>query len=94
MTIIYHPKTISRRSFIEETGAFATGLILLPGLSLAKQNKRLTAPVLTVLERTTEPLLKADRPWEDYSIGFNSVLKIGDNWHLWYVAYDHNYKNR
>ncbi len=46
------------------------------------------APVLTVLERTTEPLLKADRPWEEVSIGMDQVLRIGDQWHLWYVAFD------
>ena len=48
------------------------------------------APVLTVLERTTEPLLKADRPWEERSIGLNQVMRIGDQWHLWYIAYDRN----
>jgi len=49
-------------------------------------------PVLTVLERTTEPLLKADRPWEDFSVGLDQVLRIGDEWHLWYVAFDHSYR--
>ncbi len=92
MTFDHHPKSISRRLFIGGTWTIAASLILLPGLSLAKLKKRVSAPVLTVLERTTEPLLKADRPWEDYTIGFNCVLRIGDQWHLWYVAYDHNYK--
>jgi len=92
MTNTNHPKNLTRRSFIGETGAVAAGLVLLPGISLAKLKKRRRTPVLTVLERTTEPLLKADRPWEDYSIGCCGVLKIGDQWHLWYVAFDHGYK--
>ncbi|MBN2294114.1 MAG: hypothetical protein JXM70_16930 [Pirellulales bacterium] len=49
-------------------------------------------PVLTVLERTTEPLLKGDHPWESMSIGPDAVLRIGDQWHLWYVAFDHDYR--
>ena len=49
-------------------------------------------PVLTVLERTREPLLKADRPWESMSIGLDQVLKIGDQWHMWYVACDKDYR--
>ena len=92
MTSKDHPKNVTRRSFIVGTGTVAAGLILLPGLSIVEQKKRLSTPVLTLLERTTEPLLKPDCLWEDYSIGFNSVLKIGDQWHLWYVAYDHQYK--
>lgn len=50
-------------------------------------------PVLTVLERTTKPLLKHDRPWEDFCIGFCSVVRIGNDWHLWYDSYDHNYRD-
>jgi hypothetical protein len=49
-------------------------------------------PVLTVLERTAEPLLKADRPWEDFCVGYCQVLRVGERWHLWYVAYDHDYR--
>jgi hypothetical protein len=50
-------------------------------------------PVLTVLERTTEPLLKADRPWESMGIGLDQVVRIGNQWHLWYVAFDHGYRS-
>ena len=50
------------------------------------------APVLTVLERTVEPLLKADQPWEERSIGMGQALRIGDQWHLWYSAFDHTYQ--
>ncbi len=49
------------------------------------------APSLAVLERTTEPLLKSDHPWEDFSIGYCQVMKIGDQWHMWYSSNDRNY---
>src|SRR5262245_53955861 len=51
------------------------------------------SPVVTVSERTAEPLLKADRPWEDFCIGYCQVLRDGDKWHLWYNAHDHNYRS-
>ncbi|MBN2292645.1 MAG: hypothetical protein JXM70_09480 [Pirellulales bacterium] len=50
-------------------------------------------PVLTVIERTTQPLLEADRPWEDFCIGYCSVLRVGNDWHLWYDSYDRNYRD-
>ena len=59
-------------------------------INMGKEEK---APVLSILERTIEPLLKADRIWEDKAIGIDQVLKIGDQWNLWYVAFDHNSKN-
>jgi predicted GH43/DUF377 family glycosyl hydrolase len=48
---------------------------------------------LTLLDRTTQPLLKADRPWEDYCIGYCQVMRIGGTWHMWYASYDHAYRN-
>jgi hypothetical protein len=51
------------------------------------------SPVIAVSERTAEPLLKADRPWEDFRLGYCQVLREGDKWHLWYNAYDHNYRS-
>lgn len=49
-------------------------------------------PTLTLLERTSKPLLKADRPWEDFCIGFCQVLRVNDQWHMWYYSSDHTYK--
>jgi hypothetical protein len=86
-------KIITRRSFIERTGAGAAGLTILPGSMLFDRKGGSKTPALTVLERTTAPLLKADRPWEDASIGVDQVLRIKDLWHLWYVSFDHNSKN-
>src|SRR5262249_28526189 len=42
-------------------------------------------PSLFIIERTTEPLVKADRPWEDFCLGYCQVLRVGDDWHLWYL---------
>jgi hypothetical protein len=50
-------------------------------------------PVLTVIERTTEPLLISDRPWEEFSIGYGTVLRTDGQWHLWYSSCDHNYRD-
>lgn len=88
-----NPRNITRRSFIGGAGTVAAGAIILPGSMIFNRNSGGRIPVLKVLERTTEPLLKADRPWEDRSIGLDQVLKIGEEWHLWYVAFDHNYKS-
>jgi hypothetical protein len=51
-----------------------------------------SAPQITVLERTTEPLLVSDKPWEDFEIDYVNVIKIGKTWHMWYLAYDSHYK--
>ena len=40
------------------------------------------SPVIAVSERTVEPLLKADRPWEDFCFSYCQVLREGDKWHL------------
>src|SRR4051794_20948591 len=53
----------------------------------------LRAQVVRLIERTTEPLLKADRAWEDYCIGYTQVIRDGGVWHMWYASYDHNYRN-
>lgn len=84
---------ITRRLFIERTGTVAAGMTIIPVSVRINKEKEEKVPVLSILERTTEPLLKADRPWEDKAIGIDQVLKIGDQWNLWYVAFDHNSNN-
>ena len=49
-------------------------------------------PTVTVLERTSDPLLRADQPWEDFSLSYCQVLRIGGAWQLWYNARDHHYR--
>jgi hypothetical protein len=50
-------------------------------------------PKLHIDRRTTEPLLVADRPYEDFCLGYCTVLREGGRWRLWYEAYDHTYRN-
>jgi hypothetical protein len=50
-------------------------------------------PRLTILDRTTEPVLRAEKPWEDFIVNYARVLGIGQVWHMWYNSYDHTYKN-
>lgn len=49
-------------------------------------------PTIRIDQRTCEPLLRADKPWEDFQIGSASVIRDGKDWHLWYQAYDHRYQ--
>jgi len=46
---------------------------------------------IKILERTTVPLMAADRPWEGMELNFTNVLKIDNTWHMWYSSYDKNY---
>ena len=54
-------------------------------LILAMVASTAQAGTFRILERTTEPLLKADRPWEDYCIGYTQVIRDGGAWHMWYA---------
>ena len=51
-----------------------------------------SAPSFRILERTVEPLLRADQPWEEMCIGYASVIREGTKWRMWYGAYDRDYK--
>lgn len=66
-------------------------LLALVPLRAAAENLDGKLPVLTVVERTAEPVLKADQPWEDFCVGWANVIRDGDGWHMWYEGYDHNY---
>lgn len=59
----------------------------------AKGEADVPMPRLSISERTVEPLLKAERPYEDFTLGYGNVLRIGRQWHLWYEAIDHDFKN-
>jgi predicted GH43/DUF377 family glycosyl hydrolase len=48
---------------------------------------------ITVTDRTTTPLLKADKPWEDFSLNYCQVVRTDGRWQMWYAAYDHTYQN-
>lgn len=44
-----------------------------------------------ILERTVEPLMVSERPYEDFCLNHCSVIREDDVWHMWYMAYDHTY---
>ncbi len=50
-------------------------------------------PEFTISERTTAPLLKAEKPWESKSLNAFSVIRDATGWHMWYAAYDTSYRN-
>ena len=47
---------------------------------------------IRLLDRTVEPLMVSDRPWEAFTLDYVSVIKTGETWHLWYRSYDADYK--
>lgn len=48
---------------------------------------------MRITQRSTRPLLTADRPYEDFTLGWLSVIKHDGRWHMWYLSYDHTYKD-
>lgn len=52
-----------------------------------------SAQEIRIVERTSEPLLIAERPWEDFCIGYCQVVREGDAWHMWYASFDHAYQD-
>jgi hypothetical protein len=79
--------------YAPSTAALGLTFLAVLGSLAAKPRQDDKPPVIAVSERTAEPLLKADRPWEDFCLGYCQVLREGDKWHLWYNAHDHNYRN-
>lgn len=73
--------------------ALSLTLLAVLGTLAAEPNQDDKSPVIAVTERTVEPLLKADRPWEDFCFSYCQVLREGDKWHLWYNTHDHNYRS-
>jgi hypothetical protein len=49
-------------------------------------------PRIRLLERTAQPLLVSDRPWEAFTLSYLTVIKTGKTWNLWYGSYDPDYK--
>lgn len=55
-------------------------------------NKQQPAPVFHIRNRSVEPLLRADKPWEEYCVAGGTVIREGNRWRMWYGAYDRNYR--
>lgn len=76
------------------TLAFAFVAAVLGCLETAlADDKPIAAPRLKASERTTEPLIKVDKPWEDYCLGYCQVIRTGEQWRMWYASFDHKYQN-
>ncbi len=41
-------------------------------------------------EKTTSPLLIANKPWESAGINYASVLRVNGKWKMWYESFDNN----
>jgi hypothetical protein len=46
-----------------------------------------------VLSRSATPVLKADKPWENFCVNLATVVRVGDEWRMWYESYDQDYKS-
>lgn len=47
---------------------------------------------MSILERTSEPLLISDRPWEEFTLNYLTVIREGKLWRMWYAAYAPDYE--
>src|SRR5690349_5999506 len=55
------------------------------------KGKPVKDPTFAVSNRTSAPLLKSDRPHEDFIISSCSVIREGKAWRMWYEYFDHTY---
>ncbi len=58
----------------------------------AESGQTARTPVFHIRDRTEEPVLRADKPWEDMCVNAATVIREGKRWRMWYGAYDHTYK--
>ena len=58
-----------------------------------KAASELSAPVFVIADRSDQPLLKADRPWESFFIGWVQVMRVDGKWRLWYLSASQTYKD-
>jgi hypothetical protein len=49
-------------------------------------------PKFEIRERSTEPLLRADKPWESEQVLGITVIREGTLWRMWYASYDKDKK--
>ncbi|MCX7426471.1 MAG: hypothetical protein NTW96_12725 [Planctomycetia bacterium] len=58
----------------------------------AEVDKPERTPVFQIRQRTAEPVLRSDKPWEDFGVNGGIVIREGERWRMWYGAYDRRYK--
>jgi hypothetical protein len=59
----------------------------------AAQNGIKAIPSFAISERTTQPLLKSEMPWENRYMNFFNVIRDEKGWHMWYHSYDQSYQD-
>src|SRR5438094_5818737 len=60
-------------------------------LLLISFSARADYPRISISDRTADPFVVADKPWEDFCLNYCQVIREGAAWHLWYGSYDHTY---
>ena len=45
-------------------------------------------PAFAISQRTTQPLLRSEMPWEALCMNFFNVIRDAKGWHMWYWSYD------
>ena len=48
-------------------------------------------PTFAISQRTTQPLLESEMPWESRYMNYFNVIRDATGWHMWYHAYDQSY---
>ena len=71
-------------AFMTRTG-LAIASLLLAGAAEA------ALPAFNIEQRTTEPLMRADQPWENRTLGFLNVIETNGTWKCWYASIDTAY---
>jgi hypothetical protein len=74
------------------TPVLVLATLVLYATNLPAEEVMKTTPRFRIAQRTTEPLLLCDRSYEDLQIAYPNVIREGKVWHMWYEAYDPNYK--
>ncbi|MBN2129127.1 MAG: hypothetical protein JW741_06500, partial [Sedimentisphaerales bacterium] len=69
----------------------ATGASVEPAGSVASDTAT-HAPVFHIRDRSEEPLLRQEKPWEGHCINGCTVIREGERWRMWYAAYDLDHK--
>lgn len=55
--------------------------------NLNKLDRDVPPFLIEVLEKSEEPLLVGDKPWETYTIGYSMVLNVRGKYEMWYEAF-------
>lgn len=54
---------------------------------------KVSSSIASLSSYSSTPLISNDKPWESARINYSSVAKVGNNWFLWYEAFELGSKN-